>query len=88
MSLKGTIVVRSFVVEVLIAEITKKYIENKTIRFMLSYGSYKSLSTIYCALYSMKCEILDFKKGNAVCAIEKFHAIFYGIENLNKYLRP
>lgn len=32
MSLKGTIVVRSFVVEVLIAEITKKYIENKTIR--------------------------------------------------------
>lgn len=78
MSLKGTIVVRSFVVEVLIAEITKKYIENKTIRFMLSYGS---LSTIYCALYSMKCEILDFRKGNAVCAIEKFHAIFYGIEN-------
>lgn len=42
MSLKGTIVVRSFVVEVLIAEITKKYIENKTIRFMLSFGSYKS----------------------------------------------
>lgn len=86
MSLKGTIVVRSFVVEVLIAEITKKkYIENKTIRFMLSYGSYKSWSTIYCALYSMKCEILDFRKGNAVCAIEKFHAIFYGIENENKY---
>lgn len=86
MSLKGTIVVRSFVVEVLIAEITKKkYIENKTIRFMLSYGSYKSWSTIYCALYSMKCEILDFRKGHAVCAIKKFHAIFYGIENENKY---
>lgn len=82
MLFKGIIVVRSFVVEVLIVEIIKKkYIENKIIRFMFLYGSYKSWLMIYCVLYSMKCEILDFKKGNVVCVIEKFYVIFYGIEN-------
>lgn len=77
----GIIVVRSFVVEVLIVEIIIKYIENKIIRFMFLYGSYKSWLMIYCVLYSMKCEILDFRKGNVVCVIEKFYVIFYEIEN-------
>lgn len=50
---------------------------------MFSDGSYTSWSTIYYALYGMKCKILDFRKGKgtAVFAIEKNHAIFYGIEN-------
>lgn len=63
MLFKGIIVVRSFVVEVLIVEIIKKkYIENKIIRFMFLYGSYKSWLMIYCVFkwYFKKWKFLFF----------------------------